>query len=170
MATLCSCPKSDCPPTETAPLVVPTSGEAPAPSPNLPSQLMRSRRCSTFHSPPSTSGTRKAQGLRVIKRTRRANTEEAMWSGGWRSKGSHWRFARANAVGPTREPRSRRCQARNPFGSRLREAGCCSRPEGRNRRSRTYMAVHVRTCRGSTSIMLPPRTHRDYPLRLDISP
>ena len=40
-----------------------------------------------FRLAPSTTGTRKAQGLRVIRCTRRAITEGATWSGGWGSKG-----------------------------------------------------------------------------------
>ena len=87
MATLWSCPKSDCPPTEIAPVDVPEFGEAAGAESEPPSQLMRLRRCSTFHLTPSTSGTRKAQGLRGIKCTRRATTEGATWSVGWRSKG-----------------------------------------------------------------------------------
>jgi hypothetical protein len=51
------------------------------------SRPMRSRRCSTFRLTPSTSGIRKVLGLRVIRRTRRAITEGATWSSGWRSKG-----------------------------------------------------------------------------------
>jgi hypothetical protein len=81
MATLWSCPKSDCPPTEIAPVDVPESGEASG-AESERSRLMRLRHCSMFRLTPSTSGTRKAQGLRVIRCTRRAITEEARWSGG----------------------------------------------------------------------------------------
>ena len=80
MATLWSCPKSDCPPTEIAPVDVPESGESAGAEPERPSPLMRLRRCSMFPLTPSL-------GLRVIRCTRRAITEGAMWSGGWRSKG-----------------------------------------------------------------------------------
>jgi len=87
MATLWSCPQSDCPPTEIAPVDVPASGEAVGSESDVPSPLMRSRRCSTLRLTPSTSGIRKAQGFRVIRCTRRVNTEGVTWSGGWRSKG-----------------------------------------------------------------------------------
>jgi hypothetical protein len=51
------------------------------------SRLMRLRGCLMFRFTRSISGTRKAPVLRVIRCTRRAITEGATSSGGWRSKG-----------------------------------------------------------------------------------
>ena len=48
MATLWSCPNSDCPPTEIAPADVLNPANRPTLSPNVASQPMTLRRCSVF--------------------------------------------------------------------------------------------------------------------------
>jgi len=85
MATLWSCPQSDCPPTEIAPVDVPASGEAVGSESERP--FTTDEVAALLNVTVDTSGIRKAQGFRVIRCTRRVNTEGVTWSGGWRSKG-----------------------------------------------------------------------------------
>ena len=86
MPVMWSCPDPNAHPPESHPKTCPSLAKRPVLSRSA-SRPMRLRRCSTFRLAPSTSGTRKVQGLRVIRCTRRAITEGATWSGGWRSKG-----------------------------------------------------------------------------------
>jgi hypothetical protein len=102
MPVLRSCPDPNCPPTATAPEDVPEAGEQAGAEAEARFTTDEVARLSMFRLAPSTSGTRKAQGLRVIRHTRRAITEGATWSGGWRSKGYSWLLAKAIAVGPYR--------------------------------------------------------------------
>jgi hypothetical protein len=83
MPVMWSCPDPNCPPTAIAPVDVPESGEeasAEAEARFTTDEVARLLNVplGTIHLAPSTSGTRKAQGLRVIKRTRRAITEGSM--------------------------------------------------------------------------------------------
>ena len=82
MATLWSCPKSDCPPIAIAPVDVPESGESAGAEAER--TFTTDEVAALLNVPLDTihSGTRKAQDLRVIRRTRKAITEEATWSGG----------------------------------------------------------------------------------------
>jgi hypothetical protein len=107
VATLWYGPKSDCPPTEIAPLDVPASSEAAgreseppfttevAALLNVPLNIIYK-----WHK----EGTG-PPGYQTHKESQYRRSDVVRWLA---SKESHWRFARANAVGPTREPRSRR--------------------------------------------------------------
>ena len=77
----------DCPPIAIAPVEVPDYGESAGGEAEGTFTVDEVGRCSTFPLTPSTSGTRKAVDLRVIRRTRRAITEGVTSSGGWPSKG-----------------------------------------------------------------------------------
>jgi hypothetical protein len=87
MATLWSCPNPDCPPSEIVPVDVPESGEAAGAE--AEGTFTTDEVAALLNVPltPSTSGTRKAQGLRVIRCTWEAITEGVMSFGGWPSKG-----------------------------------------------------------------------------------
>jgi hypothetical protein len=77
MPVLWSCPNPDCPPTEIAPVDEPESGEEAG----AESERFTTDEVAALLNVPldtSTSGTRKAQGLRVIRRTRKAITGGAM--------------------------------------------------------------------------------------------
>ena len=87
MATLWSCPQSDCPPTEIATVDVPASGEAVGSESERP--FTTDEVAALLNVPLDTiyQWHKEGTGLRVIRCTRRVNTEGVTWSGGWRSKG-----------------------------------------------------------------------------------
>jgi Helix-turn-helix domain len=87
MATLWSCPKSDCPPTEIAPVDIPESGEAAGAESEPP--FTTDEVAALLNVPPDTiyKWHKEGTGPPGIKCTRRATTEGATWSVGWRSKG-----------------------------------------------------------------------------------
>jgi hypothetical protein len=86
VATLWYGPKSGCPPTEIAPLDVPASGEAAGRESEPP---FTTEVAALLNVPLNIiyKWHKEGTGPPGIKRTRRANPEEAMWSGGWRARG-----------------------------------------------------------------------------------
>ena len=124
MATLWSCPKSDCPPTEIAPVDVPESGEAAGAESERP--FATDEVAALLNVPLDTiygwhkEGTG-PPGYQMHKESHYRMSDVVGWLA---EQGVTLAVCqRANAVGPTREARSRRCQARNPFGLRRRTCG-----------------------------------------------